>query len=353
VGNALLFATLFSLIMGFFLFLGWLILSRVPGNRIGWLFPAMALSIGASGVLGGLADLGYLTAAAAAGAFWLMWLGLISLFLLWFPTGRPPTPRWRFVEVLIYLGIAIDVLASVFTEYLCLDGDAGDCHQWVRNPLGIAGVPHPEYSDLIGGIVVVGLIAAVVSIVWRYRISGAIERRQLKWFLLAVVIFAISLGAEVIYELVMSSEAPPWVGVVNAAGVLALPIAATIAILRYRLYEIDRLISRTVSYTLVVGLLIGGVAGVAALAGSRFHEPWVVAATTLGVAALFNPLRRRVQDWVDRRFNRSHYDAERVIDGFAGSLRDEVDGDEVVEGWVQAVTDTMQPSAMGVWVRVS
>jgi uncharacterized membrane protein YbhN (UPF0104 family) len=134
---------------------------------------------------------------------------------------------------------------------------------------------------------------------------------------------------------------------------VAIPVSIFLAITRYRLYDIDRLISRTITYALVVGVLITAVAGLATVVGTQFEEPWVVAATTLGVAAIFNPLRRRVQVWVDRRFNRSKYDAERVMDEFAGSLRDEVDGDEVVDGWVQAVTETMQPSAMGVWVRGS
>jgi hypothetical protein len=131
----------------------------------------------------------------------------------------------------------------------------------------------------------------------------------------------------------------------------AIPICVGIAVTRYRLYEIDRIISRTVSYVLVVAVLVGAVAALAALVGAQFQEPWVVAATTLGVAALFTPLRRRSQTWVDRRFNRSHYDAERVMDGFAASLRSQVDPDDVTGDWLAVVNETMQPAAAGVWVK--
>ena len=131
----------------------------------------------------------------------------------------------------------------------------------------------------------------------------------------------------------------------------AIPVSIYLAITRYRLYEVDRLISRTLTYALVVGLLAGVVALAAALVGTRFDSPLVVAATTLGVAALFNPLRRRVQRVVDRRFNRSRYDAERVMDEFAHSLRDEVEEEAVVEGWQGVVKETMHPSSVGVWVK--
>lgn len=342
---------LFGIAMAYFLVLGVLILTRVPGNRIGWLFALIALSIGASGLLGAVGDLGNRGFSAVAGALWMFWIGLGPLLLLWFPTGRPPTRRWRVVEFLVYTAIATAVLTAVFAESLCQEGEAGQCLEWVDNPIGIAGVPHPEYSEPIGVMLIAGMAASVAAIFWRYRSAGATERLQLKWFLLAASLFFGSILFEIVYESGFGVEAPDWVGVVNAAGILAIPIAATIAILRYRLFEIDRIISRTVSYALVVGLLAAAVAAVAAVAGSRFDEPWVVAATTLGVAALFNPVRGRVHVWVDRRFNRSRYDAERVMEGFVTTLRGEVQESALVEGWVGVVSETMQPSAHGVWVR--
>ncbi len=136
-------------------------------------------------------------------------------------------------------------------------------------------------------------------------------------------------------------------------GGAAIPIAIGIAVLRYRLYEIDRLLSRTVSYLLVVGVLAAVFFGVVAVAGSLFQtdSDLAVAGSTLAVAALFNPVRKRVQGWVDRRFNRSRYDAQKVMDRFAGSLRDQVDSHEVVDGWVGVVAQTMQPESVSVWVR--
>jgi hypothetical protein len=134
---------------------------------------------------------------------------------------------------------------------------------------------------------------------------------------------------------------------------LAIPIAATLAILRYRLFEIDRIISRTVSYAIVIVLLAMVYAvGLTALTSLLdTNSPLAVAGSTLAAAALFNPLRRRVQRGVDHRFNRTRYDAERVMDGFTGTLRDEVDPDWVVTGWVSVVNDTMHPASAGVWVR--
>ncbi|MGH8949070.1 MAG: hypothetical protein ACRDXF_09460, partial [Acidimicrobiia bacterium] len=134
---------------------------------------------------------------------------------------------------------------------------------------------------------------------------------------------------------------------------VGVPVSIAVAITRYRLYEIDRLVSRTVSYLLVVGLLAAVFIGAVTAAGSLLQtdSDLAIAASTLAVAALFNPLRRRVQVWVDRRFNRSRYDASKVMDGFSGSLRDEVDPDRVVEGWVGVVSATMQPASAGVWVR--
>jgi hypothetical protein len=137
------------------------------------------------------------------------------------------------------------------------------------------------------------------------------------------------------------------------AGMLLVPFSVGFSVARYRLYDIDRIISRTVSYALVAGFLglvfFGLVTAVGAV--SPGESPLAVAASTLAVAALFNPVRKRVQGWVDRRFNRSRYDAEKVMEGFAGSLQDRVDPDGVVDGWVAVVEETMQPSSVGVWVR--
>jgi hypothetical protein len=162
---------------------------------------------------------------------------------------------------------------------------------------------------------------------------------------------AVLIGSVLLSELVPIADVAA--DILFNVAVVGFPVAVGVAVLRYRLYEIDRIISRTVSYALVVGLLglvlFGLVAGLGAWLGRE--NQLVVAVSTLAVAALFNPVRRRVQGWVDRRFNRSRYDAERVMSEFVGSLRDRTDPDGVVEGWVGVVSETMQPTSVGVWVR--
>jgi hypothetical protein len=173
-----------------------------------------------------------------------------------------------------------------------------------------------------------------------------VEREQLRWLVPPFIALMIGVVGE------FGGGQGGWVAnVFLPLGLFLVPVAMGIAITRYRLYEIDRIISRTVTYAVVAGVLAGAVAGVAAMVGTRFDSPPVVAATTLGVAAVFNPLRRRVQRVVDRRFNRSRYDAERVMDDFAATLRDMTGAEEVVAGWMASVETTMNPSAVGVWVR--
>jgi hypothetical protein len=194
---------------------------------------------------------------------------------------------------------------------------------------------------------------AVLSLFLRYRKAGTIERLQLKWFLFACASFVLALGTELVLGLFGVAEPPLVVDVWISLSIIAIPIAATLAVLRYRLYEIDRIISRTVTYAIVIALLGAvyglGVTGLTTLLDT--DSPLAVAGSTLAAAALFNPLRRRVQRGVDHRFNRTRYDAEQVMAGFTGSLRDEVDPESVVDGWVSVVNETMHPSATGVWVR--
>jgi len=182
-----------------------------------------------------------------------------------------------------------------------------------------------------------------------------LDRRTLaKWMFYGHLWLGVTTGMVLLLVSVLPVDA--FEGANNVAGIVMLvggPIAIGLAVLRYRLYEIDRIISRTVSYAVVVGLLGLVFFGVVTLLTSLLpaESDLVVAGSTLAVAALFNPVRRRVHAWVDRRFNRSRYDAQKVMDDFAGSLRDRVDPDGVVEGWVGAVSETMQPTTVAVWVR--
>ncbi|MEX1133250.1 MAG: hypothetical protein WED83_00215 [Acidimicrobiia bacterium] len=338
-----------------FTVLGALILARTDGNRVGWVVSVTGLALLASGVAGYFADEGNLIAESLSGALWLSWFFLVGLLVFWFPTGRPLSPRWRWIGWIGFLGEGLS-LTYIVSDQICLEtSDGGICQVWVDNPIGIPGVPNPEFGELSGLTLALGsgfVLLAAVSLVVRYVRARGVERLQVKWFAFAVVfVIALLVAQETIGNAVGIPEA---VGsYVFGLAVLTMPVAVSVSVLRYRLYEIDRIVSRTVSYTVVVVLLVavyvGGVTWLSSLLPDQSRL--VVAATTLAVAALFNPVRRRVQGWVDRRFNRSRYDAQRVMDRFAGSLRDQVDSDEVVGGWVDVVSETMQPAAVGVWLR--
>jgi hypothetical protein len=343
------------IMMVLFLALGPLILWKADGNRVGWAFSAIGLGLLLAALSASLAELGMIAFSAIGGAFWLGWIVALGTLVLWFPTGEVPSRRWLWLQWLGFLLVALTVLTYTFTEQICVDG-AGTCLEWVDNPIGISGVPNPEYGWLAGplfGLYPFFMGAALWSLFMRYRNAGTVERLQLKYFLLACLSFVAALSTEFLFEALGYPEAPLVVDVWIDVSLISIPVAATLAILRYRLYDIDRIISRTLSYAIVVALLAAVFAGVVTLAGSllQTESDLAVAGSTLAVAALFNPLRRRVQTMVDHRFNRSRYDAERVMDGFTGHLRDEVDPERVVRGLVSVVEETMHPSSAGVWVR--
>ncbi|MGD2060449.1 MAG: hypothetical protein PVF87_06270 [Acidimicrobiia bacterium] len=254
-------------------------------------------------------------------------LVLLAAILLLFPSGRLPSRRWLVASIALgaatAVWLAVDVLSIFESENL----------SWAVYFVTSTAV----------------LASSAVRLVGDYRKSVGQTRQQLKW-----LAWVLSIGGGLL--LLSMIQVPPLQSANQLAGVLLLvggPIAIGLAVTRHRLYDIDRIISRTVSYTLLVALLAGVVAGVATLIGTRFDSPLIVAATTLGVAAAFNPLRARTQKWVDRRFNRSRYDHEKVAEQFTSSLQDGIDVEGLVTGWLDVVTETMQPREIGVWTRVS
>lgn len=321
---------------------------KVPSNSVG----ILALVAGSAWVLY-LFGRGYGSASLGAdggypGAYLFAWVGAwtgallpigVSLLILVYPTGRPKG-RWRL--------LAIPPLAAVLSTI------AGAVTLW--------GVPLPILIDdqavsavesyvLVDMGFIVGFVSAVpaaLSVVMRFRRAGSVERLQIKWLLAAACLFAAVYLVGVVTD--DSNEAAWWL---LSGALAAIPLAIIFAVLRYRLYDIDRILSRTISYVIVLAVLGGVYAAGLSLMTSLLpsDSPLAVAASTLTAAALFNPLRRRVQHWVDRRFNRSRYDAQRVVDTFAGSLREDLDPDAVVTGWVSVVSETMQPDAVSVWVR--
>jgi hypothetical protein len=328
---------------------GAVILSRNIRNVIGWLFMALGLAVAAMQL-----SVNYAAACETAAncnvgllvvtdAIWfpMITIGIGGLFLL-FPEGRVPTGGRRYLWWGLVATGFTGALSTLILEEVHFLANA-------RNPFA-AGVDQDSVTmlaDVAGMAVVLVSMAAVVDFIFRARKATGIARLQNRWLAWSGLVLLVGVVMSLLGEEIGLEMGWAW-----AVATATIPVAVSFAITQNRLYEIDRILSRTVSYTLVVALLVLAVAGIAAMVGAQFEEPWVVATTTLGVAASFNPVRRRMQVWVDRRFNRSTYDAERVMDDFAGSLRDRVDTDEVVEGWLGVVDQTMQPETMRVWLRV-
>lgn len=272
------------------------------------------------------------------------------LVAILFPDGRLPGPRWRWP-----LG-AIGVATAVGTTIVALrPGPIGA--SFADNPFGLGGFSGSEPfwplgESLAAAGLPVALVLAVAAVIVRVRRSEGIERAQLKWFVAANFIFVTLMA-------IAMSDGPVGPTVVDRVAPWSMslpPIAIGVAILRYRLFEIDRIISRTLSWALVTGLLgavfVGLVVGLQAVSASvTGTNTLAVAASTLVAAALFQPLRQRVQDGVDRRFNRARYDAQRTTDAFANQLRNEVDLGKLRVALVDTVEDAVRPVSATVWLR--
>ena len=278
------------------------------------------------------------------------WFGLTVLFtLLLFPTGRLLSPRWRPIAWLAGILMAAATIMVALQPEVPLQ----DEQHAVPNPLGIAGMPTPVQGTagaVNSMLLAVTTVAAFVSLVIRFRRARGEERQQLKWFAYA--------GALVIVFLVSGPLILPGGSALGTGLLIALlPVAAGIAILRYRLYDIDRLINRTLVYGLLTALLGTVYAGVVLVLGQVFGgigpEPpsWAVAGATLAVAALFQPARHRIQAIVDRRFNRRKHDAARTVEAFSARLRDEVDLDALAAELLAVANQTMQPTTLSLWLR--
>ncbi len=319
-----------SLLVGvIFVMVAGLLVLRVPENRVSWVLLVVAWAI---------ALMGFGDVVSGIAIFVLLLPGLGVFLPLWFPTGRRPSPGWRWVE-----GLAVFGISGFFIGTLLLITSGVD----VTADVG---------CDSVGGCIsVAGLLALLVSIPaslaslsFRWRRAQVVERQQLKWFIFAFTIFGVGAWAAFggfQYSVVAN--------VVFPVGVALVPLSLVMAITRYRLFEIDRIISRTVGYGLLVGLLGAVYAAGAVWLPSRLtgDSPVFVAGSTLTVAALFNPLRRRVLRSIDRRFYRFRFDAERVIEDFSARLRDQTDLTTVTADLVAVVTKTLQTSSIEVWIE--
>jgi hypothetical protein len=340
--------------------LGLLLALRRPDNRIGWLF--LLLTIGwtssfASDDLARHTPPSTLVAAIVAIGQQLGALGYASLFalLMLFPTGRLPGRRWRVLAAALVVGAASGALGGLLAP-----GNA------VQPP--VPGLDNPFASPSTQGIA--SLLAAagqaaflgvafgsVVLLGVRFRRSRGAEREQLKWFVSAgAASAALFLGALASETVDPNGQVGNVLWSLATMTIVLLPLAATVAILRYRLYDIDRIISRTIAYAIVTAILGGAylaafLAIQAALAPLTAGRAPAVAASTLVVFALFTPVRRRITVAVDRRFNRARYDAEREVAAFTARVRDEVDVRRVGDALTTTLRSTMQPTSVALWLR--
>jgi hypothetical protein len=355
------FAPLMALMLVSFSTVGAVIAARRPGNAVGWSLLAISLALGVAFVGQVYADY---TLVAAPGslpgealAVWLsLWVPVPALvaatfFCLLFPDGSPPTHRWRWVSRLAVMGGVLLVFG------LSLAPGALDERNYpgARNPVGVEDAGRLlEGTTTVGtALAITALILAVVSMIVRFRRSSGVERQQLKWVVYAG---AVAAGGFAL-TLFLSG---PLANAVFALGFLAfigVPVAAGFAIMRYRLYEVDILINRTLVYgpltASLVALYFGGVVLLqrlfVALTGEK--STLAVVASTLLIAALFNPLRRRIQSFIDRRFYRRKYDAAKALEAFSAKLRDETDLDALSDDLVWTVRETMQPAHVSLWLR--
>jgi hypothetical protein len=330
---------------------GGLIVFRRDGHLTGWLLLAL-------GGLMMLADSAYSPWLSDAMVQWIgswVWTAVFALFAaltLTFPSGHGPVGdgRWARIGRVALRALPFLVLAAAFTEEL----GGPEMDSATPNPLGF--VPSWMSTPLMLSVVVV-MVGGSISLLVKRRHTQGTERAQLTWVVFGLLLLASSIVLTFAY--LFGSIAlgagdpgdPAWI--VTWVMMLTFPLWFGVAILRYRLFEIDRIISRTVSYSVVVALLIA-LFGLLVTVLTSLLPPGSnlrVAGSTLVVAALFNPLRRNVQRVVDRRFNRSHYDAVRVGTDFARSVQDEMDTDRIVQGWVGVVEATVQPATLSVWIR--
>jgi hypothetical protein len=335
-------------------FLGEILLRRRPEQRIGWVVAGLGFIVLMQTAVTAYADYSLYVHGLphASGVFSFAGFGggtlvpLLALMFLIFPTGSLPSRRWRPLVIGIAVAVAVDLPGQIG------DSPADTDFPQLPNPLQLhnAFLQHLYDSHVVDIAQVFILLTCAASVALRWRRSDDVVRRQIKVLLAAAALWP--LVVVILLTAPKSFSDGVWGQLLFATPVLTMVVAVFVAVVRYRLYDIDRVISRTVSYVIVTGVLVGCYMGVVALATRLlpFSSSVGVAASTLVVAAVFNPLRRRVQRGVDRRFNRARYDASRTVERFAVLLRDEVDTDSVRRDLLDVTADTVQPAYVSLWL---
>ena len=340
---------------------GAIVASRRPENPVGWLLCLSGVGVSTStftslyAVYALLARNGTLPAGEASAwiAAWILpiIIGLQICYLLLFPTGRLPSRHWRWLAWLTGAFVLVGLIVSAFSSGAYF-GALGP----LRNPLGIEGFTN-VYKVVLYTMAPLLYLATAFSVFVRLRRAAGVERQQLKWFAYAVGIYAIATALNVI---IIAIDAPRWFewtanAIFTAAGT-TIPISIGIAILRYRLYDIDVIINRTLVYgsltATLIGLYFGGIVVLqwvfVVLTGQR--STLAVVASTLFIAALFTPLRRRIQAFIERRFYRRKYDAAKTLEQFGATLRDATDLDSLTEKVTGVIRKTVQPAHVSIWL---
>jgi hypothetical protein len=347
--------------------IGLFLVSRRPEHPIGWLFCAAGLVMGLDHFCGEyaiyalLAQPGSLPAGQAAAWVsswvWVPFTVLAWFLVLLFPDGRLPSGRWRSFAWLVGIAAIVGVIPAAL-----LPGPICEVCP-IENPLGIEGLEN--VADLINALMVTFFNGVLGSLAWaslflRFRHASGVEHQQIKWLVFTTSVAVV--GAALAY-IVYSPTGAWWVWSVGqsllAVASVGVPIAMGVAILRYRLYDIDILINRTLVYgfltLLLAAVYFGGVtlteAIFRALTGQEEQPQLAIVVSTLVIAALFNPLRRRIQGFIDRRFYRRKYDAGKTLEAFSAKLRDETDLDALSDDLVGVVRETMQPAHASLWLR--
>jgi hypothetical protein len=367
-------SSFFGLLMFPFPAVGVVIASRHARNPIGWILLAIGFVWELTAAAEAYATYGLVThpgalpapelSAALSVSLWVPGVGLMGTFLiLLFPDGRLPSPRWRPWGLFCALALVVVFLVITFAP-----GPIGEPpFEELENPLGIESL-RPLVGVLTASILLIPLaiVGCAFSLIQRFRRSGGRERLQLKWLAAAAGACAAIALVSVVVTFSTSwntswfgADTPLWIRILHYAALYSfvlIPVAVGMAILRHRLYDIDRIINKTIVYGVVTAVLAAGYAaailGLQALlpALTRDSAP-AVAASTLAMVALFRPLRNRVQSFVDRRFYRRRYDAARTIESFGSRLRQETDLDSLRRELLGLVEQTMQPSSVSLWLR--
>ena len=333
--------------------LGLLIISRNPGNRLGWLFLAIGFLFSWWALSGNLLETTGLegippllrpVVIAGGLAYLLPLMMTMALVPLFFPTGQLLSRRWRPVLVIAVVGIVGQTLAQGLLD---LFEELPELGQSGMEPILI------RVNEFMSFILVIGILGSILSLIMRFLRSRGDERTQMKWLVYTAVM---SISVMLLLSIILGEDSL-FLGIFSSALPIYLTIAIGIAILRHRLFDIDIIIRRTLQYALLTGLLVlvyfGSVILLQSLTENLFKEqsPLVIVFSTLAIAALFNPLRIRTQDFIDRRFFRKKYDAEQTLAQFAATARDEVDMEILTTALLLAVEDTMQSEHTSLWLK--